>query len=108
MNLSSVHVYLTYPFVLSWSMLEVMALEKVVIGSKTGPVEEVIRDNINGLLVDFFDTNDIANKVISVLDNPKKFDAIRKKARKTIIDNYDLRRVSLPKQMALIEDILDE
>lgn len=107
-DLSSVHVYLTYPFVLSWSMLEVMALEKVVVGSKTGPVEEVIRDNINGLLVDFFDTNDIANKVISVLDNPKKFDAIRKKARKTIIDNYDLRRVSLPKQMALIEDILDE
>ena len=48
------------------------------------------------------------HKVISVLDNPKKFDAIRKKARKTIIDNYDLRRVSLPKQMALIESILDE
>jgi glycosyltransferase involved in cell wall biosynthesis len=89
-------------------MLEVMALEKVVVGSKTGPVEEVIQDNINGLLVDFFDTKDIANKVISVLDNPKKFDAIRKKARKTIIDNYDLRRVSLPKQMALIESILDE
>ncbi len=107
MDTSSVHVYLTYPFVLSWSVLEIMALEKVIIGSKTGPVEEVISDNQNGLLVDFFNTNDIANKVITVLDNPKKFDKIRLNARKTIIDNYDLRRVSLPKQIKLIESILN-
>ena len=106
MDLSSVHIYLTYPFVLSWSMLEVMALEKVVVGSKTKPVQEVIIDNENGLLVDFFDTEEIANKVISVLSNPEKFNQIRKRARKTIIDHYDLRRVCLPKQLELIERIL--
>ena len=106
MDLSSVHIYLTYPFVLSWSMLEVMALEKVVVGSKTKPVQEVIIDNENGLLVDFFDTEEIANKVISVLSNPEKFNQIRKRARKTIIDHYDLRRVCLPKQLELIETIL--
>ncbi len=106
MDLSSVHIYLTYPFVLSWSMLEVMALEKVVVGSKTKPVEEVIIDNENGLLVDFFDIEEIANRVISVLSNPEKFNQIRKRARKTIVDHYDLRRVCLPKQLELIERIL--
>ena len=80
MDLSSVHIYLTYPFVLSWSMFEVMALEKVVVGSKTKPVQEVIIDNENGLLVDFFDTEEIANKVISVLSNPEKFNQIQKKS----------------------------
>lgn len=106
-DLSSVHVYLTYPFVLSWSMLEIMALEKVVVGSRTGPVEEVIKDKENGLLVDFFDVEDISEKVIDVLSNPKKYNDIRKMARKTIIDNYDLRRVCLPKQMKLIEGLLE-
>ena len=106
MDTSSVHVYLTYPFVLSWSMLEVMALEKVVIGSKTGPVEEVIKDNKNGILVDFFDTDDISNKVNHVLSNPNDYKRIKKEARKTIINNYDLRRVCLPKQVKLIEDLL--
>jgi glycosyltransferase involved in cell wall biosynthesis len=106
LNLSSVHVYLTYPFVLSWSMLEVMALEKVVVGSKTGPVEEVINDNENGLLVDFFNIDEISEKVNDVLSNPESYNKIRKNARKTIINHYDLRRVSLPKQFKLIERLL--
>ena len=84
-----------------------MALEKVVVGSRTGPVEEVIKDKENGLLVDFFDVEDISEKVIDVLSNPKKYNDIRKMARKTIIDNYDLRRVCLPKQMKLIEGLLE-
>ena len=107
-GLSSVHVYLTYPFVLSWSMLEAMALESIVVGSKTGPVEEIIKDKVNGLLVDFFDINEISSTVNDVLHNPEKYKKIRKNARKTIIDKYDLKNVSLPKQLNLIKDLLNE
>ena len=65
-----------------------------------------IKDNKNGILVDFFDTDDISNKVNHVLSNPNDYKRIKKEARKTIINNYDLRRVCLPKQVKLIEDLL--
>ena len=100
------HVYLTYPFVLSWSVLEAMALENIIVGSKTEPVEEVIKHNKNGLLVDFFDYDQIAETVNNVLSNPQKYNQIRKNARKTIIDNYDLKKVSIPKQIKIVEEML--
>ena len=106
LNIASVHVYLTYPFVLSWSVLEAMALENIIVGSKTEPVEEVIKHNKNGLLVDFFDYDQIAETVNNVLSNPQKYNQIRKNARKTIIDNYDLKKVSIPKQMKIVEEML--
>ena len=84
-----------------------MSCESIIIASNTEPVREVINDKKNGLLVDFFDVEDISEKVIDVLSNPKKYNDIRKMARKTIIDNYDLRRVCLPKQMKLIEGLLE-
>lgn len=104
--LSSVHVYLTYPFVLSWSMLEAMALETLIIGSKTAPVEEVIKNNKNGLLVDFFDIEGLSKLVIDVLSNPEKYKLLKKNARKTIVNNYDLNSISLPKQLELVEALL--
>ncbi|NEP76623.1 glycosyltransferase, partial [Okeania sp. SIO2G5] len=87
---SSAHVYLSYPFVLSWSMLEAMSVGCVVVGSKTPPVEEVITDGENGLLVDFFSPVDFANRVEDVLNDPDGFQDLRANARQTIIDRYDL------------------
>lgn len=90
LQVSSAHVYLTVPFVLSWSMLEAMSAECVVIGSATPPVQEVIEDGVNGLLVDFFSPEQIADAVDKVMDDKKRLEGIGKKARKTILENYKL------------------
>lgn len=103
LQISSAHVYLTVPFVLSWSMLEAMAASCLVIGSDTAPVKEVIEDGKNGLLVDFFSPMDIANRVDEVLDNPDKFKAMRKAAREFITDNYTVKR-----SIALYMDLLQK
>lgn len=87
---SSVHVYLTYPFVLSWSMLESMATGCLVLGSKTPPVEEVIQDGVNGLLVDFFDLEAIATRMEEVLDHPEQMASMRRQARETVLERFDL------------------
>src|SRR5207342_3969187 len=78
---SSVHVYLTYPFVLSWSMLEAMSAGCLVVGSATPPVEEVIRDGDNGLLVDFFSTTGLADAIDRVLSHPDRMADMRRRAR---------------------------
>lgn len=105
LQVSAAHVYLTYPFVLSWSMLEAMSAGCLVIGSRTPPVEEVIVDGENGLLVDFFATDQLAAAVSRVLDDPASFDASRANARRTIVEHYDLRACCLPRQMALVEAV---
>lgn len=87
---SSAHIYLTRPFVLSWSMLEAMSTGCLLIASHTPPVLEVIENGKNGLLVDFFSPQQIANKVNAALDNSPDMIPIRAAARKTIINNYDL------------------
>jgi len=103
LQISSVHVYLTYPFVLSWSMLEAMAAGCLVVGSCTAPVEEVIRQGENGVLVDFFSPNAIAERVIMALEDRRAFDPIRHNARRTIVENYDLKTICLPAQLRLLE-----
>jgi glycosyltransferase involved in cell wall biosynthesis len=90
LQVSAAHVYLTYPFVLSWSMLEAMAAGCLVVGSRTPPVEEVLRDGENGLLVDFFAPEKIAEKLIAALEAPQDFAALRKNARQSVIETYDL------------------
>lgn len=90
LQVSTAHVYLTYPFVLSWSMLEAMASNCLVIGSRTAPVQEVIQHGVNGLLVDFFDHLNIADSIAAALDSPKSFQSIREQARATVLDKYTL------------------
>jgi glycosyltransferase involved in cell wall biosynthesis len=100
---SRVHAYLTYPFVLSWSMLEAMSLGCLVVGSDTGPVTEVIEDGVNGYLVPFGDPAAIADRLIEALAQPARGDRLRRAARETIVDRYDLARVALPGHEELIE-----
>jgi glycosyltransferase involved in cell wall biosynthesis len=101
LQLSSVHVYLTYPFVLSWSLLEAMAAGGLVISSRTPPVEEVIRDGENGLLVDFFDIDGLADRICRVLSR-KGHDRLRRAARNFVVNNYDLNSVCLPEYLRLL------
>ena len=103
---SSVHVYLTYPFVLSWSLLEAMAAGCLVVGSRTPPVEEVIRDGENGLLTDFFSSEGIADRVDYALSHRQELQPLREKARQTVVERYDLKRVCLPAQVNLVEKVL--
>tara|TARA_B100000131_G_C18121437_1_gene613038 strand:+ start:614 stop:1915 length:1302 start_codon:yes stop_codon:yes gene_type:complete len=104
--IADVHVYFTYPFVLSWSMLESMSLEGLIVGSKTPPVEEVIKHKENGLLVDFFDTKNLSKTIINILDNPESYKNLRKNARDTIVENYDLKTKCLPEQLKIVQEIL--
>lgn len=101
-QISSAHVYLTYPFVLSWSILEAMAAGCNVIASRTPPVEEVIRDGRNGFLVDFFSPDGIAARVDEVLGRSRDTSKMRERARKTVVDDFDLRRVCLPRHLKLL------
>ena len=91
LQVSAAHVYLTYPFVLSWSMLEAMAAGCLLVGSDTAPVREVLRDGENGHLVDFFDVQGIAHKVLEVLHSPQRQVALRAEARETAA-RYGVRR----------------
>ncbi|MEM8829940.1 MAG: glycosyltransferase family 4 protein [Cyanobacteria bacterium P01_G01_bin.19] len=102
---SSAHIYLTRSFVLSWSMLQAMSTGCVVIGSSTSPVEEVIQDGKNGLLVDFFSPEQIARKVNDVLDNPQRYSYVRKQARETIVKKYDLAKL-LPQHLGWLNQEL--
>jgi glycosyltransferase involved in cell wall biosynthesis len=102
-QVSRVHAYLTYPFVLSWSLLEALAAECLVVGSATPPVQEVLRQDENGLLVDFFDIEGWAQTISQALAKPKTYTELRRTARQDILQTYDLRRICLPRQLRLIE-----
>ena len=101
MQISSAHVYLTYPFVLSWSLLEAMSTGCLVIASATPPVEEVVNSD-NGILVPFFDVDQLADRVIEALTHPRRFKSLRARARATIVNNFDVRQVCLPKLLNLL------
>ena len=102
LQISKVHVYLTYPFVLSWSLLEAMSCGCAVVGSDTAPVKEVITDQKNGLLVDFFNPNQLAEAIAELLKNRKLANEIGKAARNHIVNNFELKSC-VQRQLALME-----
>ena len=105
-QISRAHIYLTVPFVLSWSMLEVMACGAPIVASDTPPVLEVIRDGENGLLTDFFQADMLAGRVEEVLDEKVDVSAIRRAARRTILERYAARNlVSVHRQ--IIVDVVN-
>lgn len=103
-RISSVHVYLTYPFVLSWSVLEAMACECLVAASATPPVLEVMTDNKDALLGGFFDTNGLAERINEALAEPERFAPLRKAARQRVMRDFDL-EPCLKAQAALLGDL---
>ena len=106
LQLSTVHVYLTYPFVLSWSLLEAMSVGCAIVASGTKPVTEAITQDETGWLFNFFDVNDLVDKVCALLDDPETRDRLGRNAREFAMTTYDLRAVCLPQQLAWVDGLL--
>ena len=104
-SISTAHVYWTYPFVLSWSLLDAMACECLVIGSDTAPVRDVLT-NKNGLLIDFFDHEALASNLTLSCKHPERFQAQRRAARETILHAYDRKSVCEPRWLGVIEEVM--
>jgi len=99
------HLYLTYPFVLSWSMLDAMACGAPILASATPPVLEVIQDGVNGRLVDFFSPEAIGEGLATMVADPEAQRPIKAAARQHVLNHYDLARICLPQQMALLDRV---
>jgi len=99
---TDLHIYLTVPFVLSWSMMDAMSCGAVVLGSKTPPVQEMIRDGENGLLADLFDIEALAQQAVRVLRDPGEFRPLGRAAEQMIEENYSVQSV-LPQMIKLYE-----
>lgn len=105
LQVSACHVYLTYPFVLSWSCLEAMSAGCTVVASDTGPVREVMEDGVDGLLTDFFDVAALADKVASVLADRAAWAPLGVAARQKIVAAYDLHSTCLSGQLAILNGL---
>jgi glycosyltransferase involved in cell wall biosynthesis len=105
LQLSTVHIYLTYPFVLSWSLLEAMSAGCAIVASDTQPLREAIVHNDTGRLVDFFDASALATSVCELLNNAEERNRLGANARAFAKANYDLQSVCLPRQLAWVEQL---
>ena len=102
LQLSQAHVYLTYPFVLSWSLLEAMSCGCAVVGSATAPVQEVIEHRHNGLLVDFFAPQQLAESIAELLNNRPLAKELGQAARNTVLQRFKLASC-VQRQLALMD-----
>ncbi|HVT88709.1 MAG TPA: glycosyltransferase [Tepidisphaeraceae bacterium] len=100
---TDLHIYLTVPFVLSWSMMDALSCGAVVLGSATSPVREMIREGENGLLADFFKPEEFAEQALRVLRDPDEFRPLGRAAEKMIAEQYSLDAV-LPRMLQMYED----
>lgn len=99
LQISTVHVYLTYPFVLSWSLLEAMSVGCAIVASDTPPVQEVISHDNTGRLVGFFDIPLLVDQICDLLEDPSGRARLGRIAREFVRSSYDLKRVCLPQQL---------
>jgi len=106
LQLSSLHVYLTYPFVLSWSLLEAMSVGCAIVASDTQPLHEAIKHDETGRLVNFFDVQKLASEVCALLDDPEERARLGANARAFAQTNYDLQTVCLPRQLAWVQTLV--
>ena len=105
---SRVHTYLTYPFVLSWSLLEALALGCIVVASDTAPVREIIKDKHNGFLIPFFDSNALAERIIQVLGAPRRFESMKGRAQMSVRERYCFEHKILPQFLKLISELVPD
>lgn len=105
LQISTVHVYLTYPFVLSWSLLEAMSSGCAIVASDTNPLREAIVHRETGLLVDFFDPDGLAREVCVLASDPDARSDLGARARAFAQAHYDLRTVCLPRQLRWVLDL---
>jgi glycosyltransferase involved in cell wall biosynthesis len=105
MQVSRVHVYLTYPFVLSWSLLEAMSMGAAIVASDTPPVAEAIEHDRHGLLFPFFDTQALVDRTCELLDDPERRQALGQQARRHIQHQYDLNDICLPAQLRWVREL---
>lgn len=108
LQLSTVHVYWTYPFVLSWSLLEAMSAGCAIVASDTQPLHEAIKHNETGKLVNFFDVAGLVQSVCELLNDQAQRQQLGHNARVFAQANYDLQTVCLPRQLAWIKEIADD
>jgi glycosyltransferase involved in cell wall biosynthesis len=106
LKISRCHVYLTVPFVVSWSFLEAMALEKTVVASDVAPVRQFAEDGKTALLVDFFDTNALALRIADVLRHPDHFREIGRAARRDMIARFDFQTKCYPEFLSFLDRLL--
>lgn len=88
LRLGVAHVYYTYPFVLSWSLVEAMASGCYVIGSDTGPLRDAIADGVNGRLLPFFDVAALSEALIAACRDPDASAPLRAAARATAVEQF--------------------
>lgn len=105
LSISNLHVYLSVPFVLSWSLLNALACETTVLAADTAPVREVIEDGKNGLLVDFFDLDRMVELAMRVLDAPRDYKHLGKSGRELVRSRYSL-EVCLPQMLDLYHEAM--
>jgi glycosyltransferase involved in cell wall biosynthesis len=106
LQLSSVHVYLTYPFVLSWSLLEAMSAGCAIVASDTPPLQEAVAHDQTGRLFPFFDVARLAQEVCALLDHPTERERLGRNARAFAQAHYDVKTVCLPRQLAWVESLV--
>jgi glycosyltransferase involved in cell wall biosynthesis len=105
-SLSDLHVYLTVPFVLSWSLLDAMACACPIVGSDTPPVREVIHDGIEGRLAPFHDVEALACAGLELLADPERARALGDAARRKVEASYSL-DVSFPLTLRFFDSLIN-